>query len=590
MARSILGAVALAVGLTAATGHNVAWAEGPNTDGQGGPTNQDVSLTGPKKGTADTPGTSGATESDAPKLPRLPKLDLSKLDLPKLELPKLDVPKLDAVKLDVPKLELPKLDVPKLELPKLEAPKFDLPKFPAAADSRVAQVDVAAPTAPQFKAPAINDLVRATKPLLGDLTGIKLPTAELTKVVPQAGILSTGSADALVTTTTTPEPPQELSPLAKLMEAPARLVNTVLQALDFTISSTGPKSPFDWNPIDEAVWAVFRRAEDFLGLNKTPTDVPEPTKQVYSCETEQTCDQKTPTVAQFLNAATAEYVLGGQPGDLKPFVVNGKQMKSTNTLTGMSASAWVTPDNQIIIAYSGTTGGTNLLANPVIAVTQVLADMQVIVTPTTPMAFYDSLTFANQVRQEAYKQGYTDDDIFVTGHSLGAWEAQYVAQQTGLGGVGFEGPGLNTINPNNSNGDNSNFVNVLTYGDAAAYFSSDVPGLEPVMGIFPGGDNKPHYGNIVMIGNPTAADPMINAAAMFGPNPIYDVIFVIDTFGNFMQYHLPGVQAYHLGVDPDPGVVPWLGNTTDPASNTDWGNMTIPQLQQAASDEGVLFT
>ncbi|WP_370368479.1 hypothetical protein [Mycolicibacterium sp. CH28] len=55
----------------------------------------------------------------------------------------------------------------------------------------------------------------------------------------------------------------------------------------------------------------------------------------------------TPTVAQFLNASAAEYVLGGTPGGMKPFAVNGVQMTSTNILSGESAQVWVTPQKQV---------------------------------------------------------------------------------------------------------------------------------------------------------------------------------------------------------------------------------------------------
>ena len=172
-------------------------------------------------------------------------------------------------------------------------------------------------------------------------------------------------------------------------------------------------------------------------------------------------------MAQFLNAAAAEYVLGGTPGGLKPFTVNGIPMTSTNVLSGESAQVWVTPQGQIIIAYQGTTGGTNLLFHPLIAITQIIADTQVIFTDTTPQAFTDSLTFEQRVQAEAAEQGYSTSDIFVTGHSLGGWEAEYVAQQTGLSGIGFESPGINTVVP--GNGADSGFVNVETYGDTAAY-------------------------------------------------------------------------------------------------------------------------
>ena len=53
-------------------------------------------------------------------------------------------------------------------------------------------------------------------------------------------------------------------------------------------------------------------------------------------------------------------------------------------------------------------------------------------------------------------------------------QAQYVAQQLGLNGIGFEGTGLSTTVP--GNGADSLFVNTATYGDMAAYLSSDLPG------------------------------------------------------------------------------------------------------------------
>ncbi|MGY1988923.1 hypothetical protein [Mycolicibacterium fortuitum] len=412
-----------------------------------------------------------------------------------------------------------------------------------------------------------------------DLTAIVRTVPDITaKAIPL-----TAKVAAVTTTETTPKPPEPLSPIAKIAELPGRIVNTVLQVLDITVSANGPKSPIDFSPINNALFAAFREIEAQLGLTKTPAAQPVPPTMIYDGPT----TGKTPTVSQFLNAATTAYVWGGTPGDLKPFVVDGKQMESTNTLTGMSAKTWVTPDGQIIIAYQGTTGGTNLLHNPLIAVSQVVTDLQVIFTDTTPQAFHDAVAFQQEVEAAAIEQGYRKEDIFVTGHSLGAWEAQYVAQQTGVGGIGFEGPGLNSTVP--GNGADSGFVNVLTYGDVAAYGSTDLPGLQPIMPEYvPGGGSKPHYGSIVMIGNPDAANPLINSAALLKTGPIGAVIFVVDAFVNFLQYHLPGVQAYHLGVTKDPGVVPWLGNASGPV-NADYADMTIPELQKAASDAGTLI-
>jgi hypothetical protein len=385
--------------------------------------------------------------------------------------------------------------------------------------------------------------------------------------------------------TTTPNPPGPLSPIEQLKAAPGQFVNVVLQVFDITVSSTGPKSPLNFAPIDEALFAAFRRGEDVLGLDEPPAVQPELSHEEYTLPDN---PQQTPTVEQFLNAAAAEYVLGGTPAGLKPFTVDGKQMTSRNPLTGEAGKAWVTPEGQIIIAYQGTTGGTNLLFHPFIAIPQIVTDTQIIFTDTTPQAFTDSLTFANQVRAEAAKQGYGDSDIFVTGHSLGGWEAEYVAQQTGLGGIGFESPGINTVVTDN--GVDSGFVNVETYGDTAAYFSTDLPGLQPFVAPYvPGGGSKPHYGSIVMIGDPKAVYPLQNASALWGTGLVGDAIFAVDILGNFFEHHLPGMQAYNLDVSPDPGVVPWLGSTAG-AVDEGWGQLTIPQLKAKASDASVLIT
>lgn len=425
----------------------------------------------------------------------------------------------------------------------------------------------------------------STRPEPGAATATVTKTAVTTTTATATTPAAKVAAVATVTTAsvTTQSPPGPLSPIAQLIALPGRIINSLLQALDLTVSADGPKSPLDFNPIDEALFAAFRQIEGALGLNRTPAVQPVLLTQTYTGPT----TAPTPTVAQFLNAAAAEYVLGGTPGGLQAFTVAGTPMTSTNVLSGMSAQVWVTPQKQIIIAYQGTTGGTNLLFNPLIAITQALTDAQVILTNTTPQAFTDALSFQQRVQAAAALQGYATSDIFVTGHSLGGWEAEYVAQQTGLGGIGFESPGINTVVP--GNGADSGFVNVETYGDTAAYSATDLPGLQPFIPAYvPGGGSKPHYGSIVMIGDPNATTPLINASSLWGTSLIGDLIFAVDVLGNFFEHHLPGMQAYNLGITPDPGVVPWLGATAGPV-NVGWGDLTISQLKYAASKAGTLI-
>lgn len=439
-------------------------------------------------------------------------------------------------------------------------------------------------TASQRNSTSPASAAAVTIPISAPTPGTEV-SATSARAVATTARKTTASAALAVTVTspTTPTPPAPPSPIAKLIALPGHIVNTVLQSLDLTAAVGGPQSPLDFAPFDNLIFAVFRRIEHAVGLDATPTTQPVPPTLTYTGPT----TALTPTVAQFLNAAAAEYVLGGVPGGLRPFTVNGVPVTSTNILSGERAQVWVTPQNQIIIAYQGTTGGTNLLFNPLIAISQIVTDLQILYTHTTPQAFTDALAFAQRVQADAALQGYSASDIFVTGHSLGGWEAEYVAQQTGLDGIGFESPGINTIV--DGNGADSGFVNIETYGDPAAYFATDLPGLQPFMPSYvPAGGSKPHYGAIVMIGDPNAVAPLFNASALYGYGPIGDLIFMVDTLGNFLEHHLPGMQAYNLDVDPDPTVVPWLGLPMGPVQ-TGYGALTISQLLQAASDAGQLI-
>lgn len=402
----------------------------------------------------------------------------------------------------------------------------------------------------------------------------------------EAGRGATGAPAVAVesgTVDTTPSPPQPLSPIAQLLEIPGRAVNDVLQVLDLTASSSGPQSVISLRPLNDVAFGTLRGLERQIGLWDTPPEQPAVPTLVYTGPT----TGLTPTVAQFLDASSAAYVLGSTPGGMKPFTANGFQMSATNIFTGMAADAWVTPQSQIIIAYEGTTGGTNLLFNPWIAISQIIVDLQVILTSTTPRGFYDAVDFAEEVRAQAALQGYDSDDIFVTGHSLGGWQAQFVAQQIGLAGIGFEAPGMNTTVP--GNGADSMFVNIATYGDTAPFMSTDLPGVQPLSaGYVPGGGNKPHYGPIVLIGDPAAMTPIYNGSELWGRSLIGSLIYFVTFFGNFFQYHLPAVQAYYLDVAVDPVVMPWLGSRRGPVLYG-YGDLTIPELLKEASDDGILF-
>lgn len=55
-----------------------------------------------------------------------------------------------------------------------------------------------------------------------------------------------------------------------------------------------------------------------------------------------------------------------------------------------------------------------------------------------------------------------------------------------------------------------------------------------------GGGSKPHYGSIVMIGDPKADYPLINSSALFGKSVLGSLLFAGGDFlVNFLGHHLP---------------------------------------------------
>ncbi len=612
-AREYCFAALLALSLTVAVGHGNAWADGTAADTGGGSVGTSESTktnatTGPSSvGTVtDPPNSAEGTKKTTTETTRATstfKDTTPDGDLPKRRTAAATPPEGAAAETDTSKstetAQEPPLTGPTETLP--TGPPETLPTTAAETPTTAAPTTAAEtpPTKPSgAEALSLETVTQRAAALETDsvlrAADVATPTArtpdtaramiELEDAGSFAALAAAPAAlssTAVSSVTVAPTPPSPPSLIAEIIALPGRIVNTVLQVLGITTSAGNPVSPLSPGPIAELVFGIFRRIEEVLGLTAPVMGLPVPPSMTYTGP----LDMPTPTVAQFLNAATTAYVLGGTPGGMVPLTVDGWPLEHTDTLTGMSAKVWVTPQQHIIIAYSGTTGGTNLLFNPLIAFSQVLTDLAAGFGDTPPAAFTQAVDFAKLVQEEATKQGYTPDSIFVTGHSLGGWEAGYVAQQLGLPGIGFESPGLPSVVP--GNGADGLFVNTVTYGDMAGYLASDLPGLQPLAPAYvPAGGTKPHWGPIVMLGDPNSINPMVNSARLWGQGLIGSLIGLIDLFGNFLGYHLPGVQAYNLGVVSDPAVVPWLGTPAGPVHN--FSELTIPQFLKAASDAGIL--
>ncbi|KTT23414.1 hypothetical protein SB14R_14810 [Pseudomonas oryzihabitans] len=318
--------------------------------------------------------------------------------------------------------------------------------------------------------------------------------------------------------------------------------------------------------------------------------------------TQQTALAATPTVSEFLNGAISEYVLGGTPDGMRPFLVDGHQMTLHNSLNGAVAHTWITAENQILITYAGTTRGENLLIDPLATAGGLLSDLQIL-SQHVSSAQRQSLDFAHQVIEAAAKQGYGTQDIFVTGHSLGGISAEYVAQQTGLGGISFEASGI----PRDAQaaGHGGNFVNVVTLGDPVANYSSDIRGEQPFAPTFvsqaEGGGSLPHYGSLFLIGAQSDQQDLAQAAAKVGHlfngnnggqvdplgaalHPVSVAAGLAEAARLIAEFHLPAAEYTNLGVTPTGGFLDTLpahiGTAHGPVLMV--GNYSVAELQAYA--------
>jgi hypothetical protein len=114
---------------------------------------------------------------------------------------------------------------------------------------------------------------------------------------------------------------------------------------------------------------------------------------------------------------------------------NGVPLKMLDRSAGFYGAALKDSD-QIIITFEGTDLFGDLRSDPLFVTAQLEADAQ-IYFGQIPQAFTVALQFAENVLAEADEQHIPRENIYVTGHSLGAAEAEYVAAHLDLGGATF---------------------------------------------------------------------------------------------------------------------------------------------------------
>ena len=100
------------------------------------------------------------------------------------------------------------------------------------------------------------------------------------------------------------------------------------------------------------------------------------------------------------------------------------------------------------------------------------------------------------------------NSIYVTGHSLGGAEAQYVAymKPAVAGGITFGAPGIPPYAGSNANANVSNVYNYVDYGDPVGNYASDSYSAYSAYSL-----TGFHYGNVVLVGSNSNTVPPFTA-------------------------------------------------------------------------------
>ena len=238
-----------------------------------------------------------------------------------------------------------------------------------------------------------------------------------------------------------------------------------------------------------------------------------------SRETDTSTDQ--PTLNQYLNVSnfmyygqTLSYAQSGLQAEigLQPLMRGGKPVAVLNEKTGLFSEAFVTTGGgpkQIIIGYEGTS--LYKFSNEFTGAQAY--DDAAIFAGRDAVSFKGSARFAEQVMRIGHSQGISKGNIFLTGHSLGAAEAEYAGMKTGLAGDTFGTPGIeipNAVAGNPLRGRQSKLTNYVDYGDPVGNYATDGP--DP-FGSYVISRNTQHYGGATLICNQSSQSLLTGAVS-----------------------------------------------------------------------------
>lgn len=247
-----------------------------------------------------------------------------------------------------------------------------------------------------------------------------------------------------------------------------------------------------------------------------------------------------PTTSEFLNAANWTYTRSSRnPADLKPLLVNGKQLTMQVTLDGFYGAAFVSPSDQVVIAYEGTSL-PDILAGTPFGLAQVAADLGIYFGQTIP-AYGDAAAFAHKVITAAARQGITKSNVFIAGHSLGAAETEYVASKVRLSGETFGAPGIPAADVTPNPGQ---LVDYVEHGDPVGNYASQ----PPVEGRFIWSDAIEHVGTVKYLGSVLDASSLVLAGILFGTGAEATATALGLLALDFVTFHRLVLYAADLGV------------------------------------------
>lgn len=216
---------------------------------------------------------------------------------------------------------------------------------------------------------------------------------------------------------------------------------------------------------------------------------------------------------------------------------------------GFYGAAFLTSAGDLIISYEGTI----FKLTSTFGLASLAADKQILGGTLPQTVAADALTFAKAAEAIAQKTVGYDGDAYVTGHSLGGMEAEYVAANAGgtltvSGGDTFGAPGLPGY-VSASTPSATALTNYVDYGDPVGNFASNMSlannaGSVESIGFAPNsGADHVDVGSVQMVGN------SLNGVALriFAPLPSLALDLNVASL-TFVRFHMLTNYATDLGV------------------------------------------